>query len=153
MSTIAYRDGVMSSDTRAYAGFNLPIGEKRKIRATKHGALVGVTTSHPGLGDAFLAWICDGAGEPDNVDYQAMIVEQNGDIYYYRNSGLPSGPLKAEFMAIGSGAEAALGAMWMGADAEEAVGVASNIDVWTALPTFSLSLADAKPKRKPRKKS
>lgn len=153
MSTITYRDGIMSSDTRAYAGFNLPIGAKKKIRASEDGTLVGCTTHQPGLGEAFLAWICDGADEPESSEYQAIVVKPNGDVYYYRNGNQPSGPLEIDFIAVGSGAEAALGAMWMGATAEDAVGVAANIDVWTGLPVYSLALDDVQPKARPKKKS
>ena len=152
MSTIVYRDGIMAADTRAFAGYNLPIGTKTKIRFAPTGALVGVSTSKPGMSEAFMNWICDDGPEPAEYDLQAMIVEQTGEIYYYRGSLMPAGPLEADFMAIGSGAEAALGAMHMGATAEQAVEIAAKTDVWTAPPVITLALSDfIKPVRKRKK--
>lgn len=50
MTTIAYRNGVMAADTRAYSGGKLPIGTKTKIERLEDGTLLGVSSITPGGG-------------------------------------------------------------------------------------------------------
>lgn len=144
MTTIAYKAGIMAADTRAYAGFNSPIGEKRKIRRLADGTLIGCSTSQVGLGEAILDWYEAGA-DPENAPKVAerkftfLAVKRTGDGYYANENFLLSGPLKAEFFAIGSGEGAAHGAMRAGADAKRAVEIACEIDVWSGLPVMTLT--------------
>lgn len=136
----------MACDTRAYAGFNAPLGMKVKIRQHPNGGLIGVTTNTPGLGEAFLDWACDPRDDtpfPEGeLSLQAIAVEPTGEVFYYYNSLSPSGPLEAPFYAIGSGALAAMGALHAGASIEQSVEIASFCDVWTGGPVRTLRLGE-----------
>ena len=146
MTTITYRDKVMASDSRAYTGGSTPIGWKQKIHRTKDGGLLGVSTTIPGLSEAFVAWAqknFDPEFEPNVPDHptlSALYVDPNGQVFYWGDSMLKVGPIEAEYFAIGSGEHYALGAMAMGAPAMIAVQVAKQFDVWTDGEIQNLSL-------------
>lgn len=139
MTTIAYKDGVMAADTRAYAGFNTSIGEKRKVRRLADGTLVGCSTNRVGFGEAIIDWYSRGV-DPDKhptageTKFALLAVKPNGDGFYAYDDFLLSGPLRAPCFAIGSGEGAALGAMYAGATAERAVEIACDIDIWSGRP-------------------
>lgn len=147
MTTIAYKAGVMAADTRAYAGFNSPLGEKRKIRRLADGALIGCSTNKVGLGEAVLDWYEAGA-DPDKAQKVAetkftfLAVKSTGEGFYASDNFLLSGPIKADCFAIGSGEGIAHGAMRAGADARRAVEIACAIDVWSGLPVVTLAHKD-----------
>lgn len=133
----------MASDTRAYAGFNTSLGEKRKIRRMDDGTLIGCSSNVPGLSEAVLNWYESGA-DPEKspkaaeTNFALLVVRPNGEAFYAKDEFFLSGPLSAEFFAIGSGEGAAHGALRMGASAERAVEIAAEVDVWTGLPAVSL---------------
>jgi hypothetical protein len=154
MTTIAYKDGIMSSDSRAYSGGSTPIGSKKKIFKieTTHDetVLVGISTTVPGLSENMIEHISDCldanmpfGGVPtdlsaDDLVMTILMVRGNGDVYFARDSLMFTGPLDAEFYAIGSGEHYALAAMAMGAPAQRAVDVARSLDVWTDGPIVSI---------------
>lgn len=136
MTTIVYRDGVLAADTRAYSGSAQPIGNKQKIFKIKGGSCFGVSTPAPGLTEEILNWFL----ELKNMDHEPVLhdrsfdmleIDKDGQVWFYHNSFRPTGPITADYYAIGSGAEYAMGAMAMGADAVDAVAAASHHDVWT----------------------
>lgn len=147
MTTIAYRDGIMVSDSRAFAGNSSFIGSKEKIFQLPDGGLIGISTNKPGLGESFAAWMhkrmlsgtsltepaqdAPGRGEHELT---ALMVLSDGTVLYFHDSSEPAGPLSAPYFAIGSGDRYAMGAMAMGASAEEAIQVAARYDPWTAAP-------------------
>lgn len=137
MTTIAYRSGVMAADTRAYSGDKVPIGWKRKIHCLADGTLLGVSTTSVG-GDALVRrWVEAGCAEPTNdslkpESFSALMVRPNGEVFYACNNLEWSGPLTAEFLAIGSGDQFALGAMAAGASAVKAIAIAIELDPWSA---------------------
>lgn len=146
MSVIVYRDGVMAADTRAYSGDATPIGHKMKIFRLKDGSLVGFSTTKPGLSEAMVAWFNAESPEgppPVEMNFSALLVKPNGEVFYYNDSISPSGPLVGPYFAVGSGDHYALGALACGAAATEAVEVACQFDPWCALPVAALALADA----------
>jgi len=143
MSTIVYRDGVMASDSRAYSGNSAPIGSKMKIRRLKDGSLVGISTCRPGLSERMMAWFDEGNPNdkaPTDLDFVALVVRPNGEVFFYHDSIWPSGPLCAPWFAIGSGEEYAMGALAMGASAFRAVEVAAALDTMSAPPVTVLEL-------------
>lgn len=152
MTTIAYRDGILASDSRAYAGENLELGEKQKIVATETvsgPALIGVSTMVPGLAERLWAWLEDG-GEEDEIpdlkggNFTALVIRPAG-VFFYNSSPYPSGPLSAPYHAIGSGAQYALGAMHAGATAVTAVQAAKEMDVWSGGRTRMLETKNSWP--------
>ena len=145
MTTVAYRDGVMAADSRAYSGDKTPIGSKQKIHRMPDGTLLGVSTTSIG-GDALVRrWVESGCPVPTNdtlkpESFTALMVKPSGDVFYANNNLEWTGPLEVEFIAIGSGEHFALGAMAMGASAERAVEAAIGLDVWSAFPVNVLKL-------------
>ena len=143
MTTIAYRNGIMASDSRAYSGGSIPIGNKSKIECLEDGTLIGVSSTIPGGSEIIKQWFKDGF--PTKPDYllperfTLLVAKLNGSIFYASDNPMISGPLMGEYFAAGSGAEYALGAMANGATAEEAVKIACQLDVWSSEPTFILT--------------
>lgn len=136
MTTIAYRDGVLAADSRAYSGDKVPIGFKKKIHRLVDGARFGVSTTSVGGDQLIRRWIEGGCKEVANdslkpESFTAILVKADGSVFYANNNLEWSGPLSAEFIAIGSGEQFALGAMAMGATAEEAVEAAIRLDPWS----------------------
>lgn len=132
----------MAADTRAYAGFNGDIGQKRKIRRFGNGTLIGVSTNQVGAGELIMDWYIKGAKKPvpelpEDI-FTMLVVKPNGEAYYANNSFLIAGPLTGEYFAIGSGSDYAQGAMAMGASAEQAVEIAARFDVWSGAPIITL---------------
>lgn len=138
MSTIAYRDGIMAADTRAYGGRYEPSpGRKAKIHRLYDGSIVGLSTATIGLSERYVAWLRDGADPAkmtDKIDIRVIMVKPDGKLYVADDSPYFAGPIETEFYAIGSGTCYAMGAMSMGATAEEAVRVACEHDPHTAAP-------------------
>lgn len=144
MTTIVYRAGLMAADSRAYQGDKWPIGFKQKIKRLADGRLAGVSSSTPGLGELVLAWVeagMDTEKTPDvgNDWFDCLIVDPEGQGYFARSNFFFAGPLQAEWFAVGSGAEVAKGALLMGATAEEAVGIAAQVDPYTGGPIITLT--------------
>jgi hypothetical protein len=140
MSTIVYRDGILAADTRAFSGSKAPIGNKRKIFKVRlsDGSYTsfGVSTAHPGLSEEIRDWFASEKvhdAEPvlAGREFDALEITSGGEVFFYKDSFAPTGPLDADYYAIGSGAEYALGAFSMGADALTAIQIAGEHDVWT----------------------
>lgn len=136
MTTIVFRDNILAGDTRAFSGSPQPMGKKQKIFKVAGGSCFGVSTSHPGLGEEIRNWYeeCkhfDHQPQLNGRSFEMLEIDTDGNVFFYNDSFNPSGPLIADYFAIGSGSEYALGALSMGASAVEAVTVASQHDIWT----------------------
>lgn len=137
MTTIVYSKGLMVSDRRAYSGDRAGIGSKTKIFRLADGSLFGVSSATLGASQQLREWIEKGAPLPENGEvmqpekFELLLVKPTGDVYYAHDCLALVGPLKAEFHAIGSGAEYAKGALAMGATPEGAVTVACELDIWS----------------------
>ena len=146
MTTICFRNGILAADTRAYSGGKAPIGQKTKIFHNAELKLAcGCSTTAVGFGERFWMWLTGAIGDKDFKDSQpedafTALTIQDGEVFIYENSPFPTGPLTADYFAIGSGRDIALGAMEMGASAPEAVRVACKHDVWTAEPIMAIDL-------------
>lgn len=134
MTTIAYRDGVMAADTVAFGG-GIKLARLVKIARNDAGDLAGAV-GDAGFAFAFLEWFRKGEPEPaiklvsdraeDRWD-KALIVRAAGrQIEVYEPYG--RFPVSAPYFAIGSGKSVALGAMFMGATAVQAVQAAIALD-------------------------
>lgn len=145
MTTIAYKNGVLAADSRAYSGQRMPIGEKDKIHRLRDGSIFGVSTASVG-GDALVrAWIEDGCrpadkDQPIPGDFVLILVKPNGELFYAKDNLSLTGPLDAPYIAVGTGAEYAMGAMEMGADACTAVEVATRLDPFSGGTVSTLRL-------------
>lgn len=124
----------MGADTRGYSGHNTPIGEKVKIRRLEDGTLIGVSTTIPGCGEALIDWYANGLGKPPEMPerrFTIIAVKPDGSGYYADDAFTFSGPLKADYFAIGSGSDFAIGAFEAGADVFNALRIAAKCDPWT----------------------
>lgn len=140
MTTIAYRNGFLAADTRAYSGGPQPMGQKQKINRVQNSdglySSFGISTAHPGLSEEVRDWfLSDKETDHEPVlngrSFEALEILSDGRIFYYHDSFVPAGPLTGEYFAIGTGSEYALGAMALGASATEAVQIGAQFDAWT----------------------
>lgn len=129
MTTIAYRDGVLAADTQATDGHGCTNG--RVIKVERRGPFLAASAGQACFARRFLDWFRSGMpGDPEigNAECNAdgMIFMPDGRIIEFSPFG--SKTVHAEFYSTGSGMDYALGAMAMGATAEEAVRVAARFD-------------------------
>jgi len=150
MTTIAYRAGILAGDSRAYSGDKHPIGNKTKVFRLRGGRLVGVSSSVVGAPSNFLAWLNslpdDAALERAVADQehlvQALVVEPDGSAFYWNDGRAFTGPVKADFYAIGSGQQSAYMAMKLGKSAEDAIRLTIEVDPWTGGEVRSVKHSD-----------
>jgi len=138
VSTVAYRNGVMAADTLSVSGSSTH--RAQKLFRCSRDLVVGFTGNFMD-GLEFVRWCEAGMdltstpewrnyrGAEDAPDFTAIVLTSDG-LSEWTEHFLPH-PITDEFYAIGSGKMCALAAMYMGAGAEEAVTVASAIDVNT----------------------
>jgi len=133
VSVIVFRDGILASDSRAYGGdYQASPGTKQKLFKLADGSRVGVASATLGQPERFVAFL-RGEVEASSLtgiawDMRAIVVKPDGSIYLAESSVHMSGPIQCEFYAIGSGAKYALGAIFAGATAVEAVEAAIRFD-------------------------
>ena len=88
-------------------------------------------------GMEFLGWVKRVMGSKGILsglsdEFMGLLLDETG-IYEYKSSLVPT-RIECDCWTVGSGAQAALGAMYMGADPEEAVQIACAIDPYCAGP-------------------
>lgn len=136
MTTIAYRGGVLAADT-AYSNSWVVDGRSPKIVRLPDGRL-GAATGDASFMGLWLRWCeggCDGERPAPGLDKDgetrdtAILVELDGSLTVYEGRG--SFNYRPEYIAFGSGRGVALGAMWAGATAEQAVRAAIEHDTHT----------------------
>lgn len=140
MTTIAYRDGVLASDSLVTLGSTKVHGSYQKIRRVG-GHLIGTAGSVAAC-QSFIDWVRCGDDEspPPKGEYNALIIDPRGRVREMENGSVLPVPRGAKFFAIGSGAPYALAAMYAGASATEAVKIAAKIDTSTGLPVKTLKI-------------
>ena len=141
MTTIAYRDGIMASDTLVTSGSNC-VGEIQKSGRTADGYLWAVAGSACLIAD-FRDWAEHRKGDPYEIkdrDGNFILITPQGKVREWWGDGWCES--EAEFYAWGSGDSVALGAMAVGASAVEAVAAASRIDKSTGGKMMTVSCID-----------
>ncbi len=122
MTVIAYRDGVMASDTASYFG-NIVSPRVRKLARGNDGVLYGVC-GDGAASDAFLAWVKGGYQGPrpdpvkasdDGSNFEILIAERGKPLRMRHYDG--ESVFYGDYMAIGSGQPVALGALFSGSSA------------------------------------
>lgn len=131
MTTIAFKDGILAADSRAIIG-DIFVDNDKKIHESKGKYYAGSGAS--GEIKAFIEWKEVGVDEDDRpcVDSLSGLLVLNKNTFscdMYDCTGEKviediQGP-----MAIGSGMAAAMGAMYAGASAVEAVEIAKRLDI------------------------
>jgi hypothetical protein len=132
VTVIAYRDGVMAADKLAVRGA-IRSNLKTKISRRADGALIGACGSAP-LTERYRRWFLEGEDalrRPAMMDGEqsagALVVRPDGGVEEHTHWGVE--PMEGPFFAVGCGANFALAAMEMGADAVRAVEVAAKFDI------------------------
>lgn len=145
MTTIVWRDGVLAADSRAYSGDKTPIGFKKKIHRLDNGDLFGASSSKVGSVEHFMRLVNEHGvfkSFEEEILLKAIVVTKDGSFYLFNDLKSFSGPIHADYIAIGSGEEYALGALEMGSSAIEALEVAIRLDPWTGGEIATLRFED-----------
>lgn len=146
MTTIVYdrAEGVVAADSQ-------DTGESRKMTCAKlyrvNNHIIGTAGgSYSGL--LFVRWFAKQQGEPDwddhdnhpdltnlaeDEDFECLVVRPDGTCYTINRLFVPYEMLH-DYVGLGSGAGPALGALYAGATAHEAVKIACKIDAASSGP-------------------
>lgn len=149
MSTIAYRDGIIAADTLASTG-NKTMTGVRKIGRTDR-FLFGLAGRFSGVHRIY-NWVKEiekdtsphdfykhmESLETLGLDATVLLVEKDGTIWTMTDDG---GVCKvaATYESIGSGQDFALGAMYVGASASDAIEAACNFDPYSGGEVHTVS--------------
>lgn len=145
MTTIAYRDGVLASDSRATSDNIITSAATRKI--VKAGRVLAAVCGTSAMGRDFLCWVERGCVG----DMPSVVHERNPEWSFWAFLSTPEGNflvqecgmvrVHGDYFAMGTGRELALGAMAHGATAEEAVAAAIKHDNGSGGPIRSVRRA------------
>lgn len=138
MTTIAYRDGKLAADTLSTAnGVRDDYGPK----VWRIGQVIGAACGSRGLCLKFRDWVAggmDGDCPFEGADDGNGIIVTPEHVVCFGSSG--PWPVSQAYYAIGSGYQLAMGAMEMGATAEQGVQVAMKWDCSTGGDVQVISL-------------
>lgn len=123
MTAIAYRSGVMAGDTLSTFSY-ISAHETKVIK--RDGWLIGVSGESCPSNDDLSDWVFNNIKAKrlpkfDGMEFELLAVRPSGRMYLYYSSGIVYPVPHLKFWAVGSGAEVCMGAMEMGASAEQAV--------------------------------
>lgn len=145
MTTVAYRNGIIAADMQAGNGSRA--ARFHKIGRNKGGSLIGACGDAP-LVYALIKWFVEGEqGQmpatygkfgDDNCDVHALLIRADRSLYRIEPAGFFR--FEAEYCALGSGSNYALGAFAAGADARTAVHCATIHDLHTGMGIEQLEL-------------
>lgn len=143
MTVIVWDGKLLAADRQATAG-EMPVAS-RKIHRLLDGRLAGHTAaSEYGLG--LVQWLIDGADPAKWPAYQRtdnwarlIVIETDGRAFEYEKEPYPQ-PVLTVPMAWGSGRDVAMGALEMGATAEQAVAAACKWNVFCGMGIDVLSV-------------
>lgn len=126
MTVIAYRDGILASDSLVCSG-DVYSGMAKKI-AKAEGYLFGMAGIIHEM-PKFMEAILNGTDyKPEDKEFSAICINPMGNVFHFHGEAGSNGlHVTAPYHAIGSGEHVALGAMYMGGSAEDAVKAAIKI--------------------------
>lgn len=140
MTTIAYKADTLSFDSQAN-------GEDRISGAVMKGGRMADGSLWAFCGnlwrlDKCKRWVTLPLNDPPDldVDSELIVIRRDGSVLSWEVGGWID--LEAPFYAWGSGAAIAMGAMYAGASAEQAVKIAADLDPWTGGKIHALTLAE-----------
>lgn len=117
---IAYKEGVMAADTLAILD-DMKVFNDIKVRKTKK-YLVGISGDDVPPFEYILPWLDVLDNSLDAFRFEIMLADKKGNIIRLDQRGIKE-PVSHSYWAIGSGRELAMGAMAVGASAEDACGI------------------------------
>lgn len=135
MTTVAYFDGVLAAD-RLCCSSNRREGYVRKIaRRRSDGSLIAAAGGLA-VASSYIDWFLNGeVGKPPSLgtsdadDAELIVVRPGRKVWFYDRNGRYQ--IKSKFLAMGSGADFALGALEAGASARDAVKIAIRRDTYS----------------------
>lgn len=138
MTTIAYKDGILASDSQCWKG-DIRIGYVRKIIRLKDRSLLAVAGNLACL-QSFAEWLNGGRVDRKPSDHETTIVHVrlDGSVWVFEHDGEMRS--SEQVAAWGSGHVVARTAMECGLSAPEAVRMAVKFDGWSGGPVRSLRL-------------
>lgn len=129
MTTVVCNREEMASDSQLTGEYRASAKKLWKIK----GAVIGIAGEYSAC-TRFVKWLQgELQDEPDMETVDAMVLTTDGRILHYNGSTEPF-EVEDQFSAIGSGSQAAMAAMHMGASVERAIEVAALVDVGTGGP-------------------
>jgi hypothetical protein len=154
MTTIAYRDGILAVDRQMAHGHYIRETDC-KLQLVHNSYSVDYAIAFTGtisMGKAFVKWMEEGCVEGGfpikDIDrksaFHALTVQRTGSIpacKYWGNDLIPISEDDAPYAAQGSGDEFALGAMYQGATAIEAVQAANKHCAWSGYGVLYVDVA------------
>lgn len=150
MTTIVFRDGILTADGNSYRNNTRVFTNKAKIHRLANGDLIGSAGTSSAL-QGFIAWL-NGDGDLAKrppTDDASIVLFRRGDprIRIFESGGYED--LNPQpYFAIGSGQEFAYGALFMGANAEQALDAAIRHDPWTGGDVTVLRFDEVEPRLK-----
>lgn len=140
MTTFAYKDGILAIDSRAVLGnWKDPVPHK-KFRVLKDS--VAACCGSFGEGMRYITWLEDETkGDRPDLE-ETTVVQFFGDGTILVHEGPGTFEHEADMGAWGSGMPAAYTALLCGKTPAEAVGLASEVDIYTGGPVYELTIAD-----------
>jgi len=146
MTTIAYRDGILVTDSAASSNGVLDGRIRKAVIIREH--VIGFAGA-AGQCVQVLRLIAEQHKEPlqDLVSFEEpsawfMRIDKRGYVEYLEPDCWEWFALEAPFHAMGSGKDIAMGAMQVGASAYEAVSAAAALDSSTAKPLYRIDVAE-----------
>lgn len=143
MTTIAYRDGILAGDTLRTSN-GMRDGFTRKVH--KIGRLLIAACGTAALCAEFRSWVVAGLNGPSPFNDKkgdeggnGLVIMPDGLAVIWGSSG-PWALKQVPFVAMGSGEQVAMGAMAMGASAEQAVAAAMSLDTGSGGAVQSVQL-------------
>lgn len=142
MTTIAYANGIMSADSSNWVKSGNNAYDARKIYRLRNGALVGCA-GHDRCIAAFMRWLRAGAryeSFPKLKELGAIVVDPKGKITVFDDGTPEPVTVQNKYCAVGVDQDIALGALFVGASAADAVRAAIKHGQKTRGPVHSLKL-------------
>lgn len=140
MTTIAYRNGILASESRLTEKSFVWTDRCKKIWRLPDGSLFGASGENDG-GELLLRAMRDGKEKmPELSHTKGLHIKKDGSIWIFEGEIWVEWP--EEFAAIGSGKRYAMAAMKAGADAPTAVRIAKEMDVYSGGEVQSLALVE-----------
>ncbi len=138
MTTIAFRENVMAADSAVWLD-DLFTHRTRKIFRLKDGSVAGFCGA---LNDALalIRWLDGNKDEKVNWSEATILVATPSGRMLMYDAEKPVVIRKTKYIAIGTGSAVALGAMFCGGSAVDAVAAACEHDARTKGPVFSMKV-------------
>lgn len=134
MTTIAVNREMMVADSKVTmeAKTQDRVYQAQKLWVTKKGDIIGCAGPNEEI-EAFIRWYGSRKKKPRFQELEAVVLTKKGEIIAYDET-LAKDTITGLFYAIGSGGQAALGAMEAGASITQAIEIACRVDPSSGLP-------------------